>query len=88
MENRKYPKQELSLVSMPIRGHGHGRFLCYTMEEQCVVVHLLHHNGLLLQLTVSLEENRQLATSKSGAYSRIRSASSTMLSLLPAMNRL
>ena len=41
-----------------------------------MVVHLLHHNGLLPQLTVSQEENLRLATSKSGTYFRSGGASS------------
>ena len=66
MENRKLLKAELFPVLMLAKDHGHGRFLCCTMEEQCAVDQLLHRNGLLLLLIVCLGENPVPDTSKLG----------------------
>ena len=57
---------------------GHGKYLCSTMEEQCVVDLSFHHHGLLLLLTVYQDENPAPDTSKSGMYIRLSKMLSTL----------
>ena len=47
---------------------GHGKYLCSTMEEQCVVDLSFRQHGLLLLPIVYQDENPAPDTSKLGTY--------------------